>query len=130
MSSWKKVIGLSDEPKLTGSVANRQSRYGTSLPFKEILKVKIKEVESLVQNKLSFSTPEKLLVLIVTSDQKNLYEGIRQHFLSVGFKSFYVSKDQLPEIGENTYLFISWDIINTEEEEECIDSMKQPDVNE
>lgn len=98
---------------LTAEMACRISRYGyatRNYDFSKIVKLKIEEVDTQITNKLQFSNREKLLALLVPEDQIELYNEIKKYYDSNGFKTFYADKTNLPELGENRYLFLSWDI--------------------
>lgn len=95
---------------LTAEKANMMSRFGVNSTFEEIVGKKIKDVQAQILQKLEFSSSEKLLNLLVPEDQKDLYERVRKHFEEKGFKTFYAGKENIEELGNNRYLFLSWDI--------------------
>ena len=95
---------------LTATKANLIARFGIDSNFETIVEKKIKEVDGLIKSKLQFSSQERLLALTVPKDQVDLFERVKKYYMSKGFITFYVGKDRVPELGENNYLFISWDL--------------------
>lgn len=107
----KKLFGFStNNNELTANQACKISRYGKDLDFDKIVELKIKDVNSQIRNKLEFFRHEKILNLLVPKDQTELYDKIKEYYESKGFKVFYADKTNLPELGNNKYLFLSWDI--------------------
>lgn len=105
---FKKLFSIDNE--LTADQACKISKYGKDLDFDRIVKLKIDDINSQIRNKLEFSRYEKMLNLLVPKDQIELYDKLKEHYESKGFKVFYADKTNLPELGENKYLFLSWDI--------------------
>lgn len=90
---------------------NLKSKYGLSATSREeVVKRTIDSIKRQIKNKIEISEEEKLLVLVVSPDKKDLYEEVRKYFEEKEFKTFYASKEQIPELGEREYLFISWDL--------------------
>lgn len=106
---FKKFKDFFRGPVLTGEIANNISKYGYN-SFEEVVKSKARLIEEQIADKIRFSRKEKLLALLVPEDQKELYEKISLIFREKGFKTFYASSEQIKELGNNKYLFISWDI--------------------
>ena len=107
---FRSMFSLCNYKELTAIEANMIARFGTPNEFKDIVKKKIEEIERQIRSKLEFSSCERLLALIVPKDQEDLFEEVKKHYSDKGFKTFYVTKEQVPEFGESKYLFISWDI--------------------
>lgn len=106
----KNLIKPFEREVLTATKANTISKYGVFENFDKIVSSKIREIESQIYNKLEFSNKEKLLALLVLKDQKELFYEIEKHFKEKGFKVFYADKENIKELGDNRYMFISWDI--------------------
>ena len=113
---FKNLFNKTTKKDLTADQACKISKYGycyKDLDFNKIVKLKIEDVNYQIKDKLQFSSKERMLNLIVPKDQVELYDKLKEHFESKGFKAFYADKTNLPELGENRYLFLSWDIIDT-----------------
>lgn len=110
MKIFKNIMKPFEREALTASKANTMSKYGVFENFKKIIASKIKEIESQIYSKLEFSNKEKLLALLVPNDQKELFDEIEKYFKEKGFKVFYADKQNIKELGDNKYMFISWDI--------------------
>ena len=92
-------------------IMNLKSKYGLSATSREeVVKRTIDSIKRQIKNKIEISEEEKLLVLVVSPDKKDLYEEVRKYFEEKEFKTFYAGKEQIPELGEREYLFISWDL--------------------
>lgn len=96
--------------RLTGEKACYISKYGVDYKFDKILNEKILSIECQILDKIKFSRHERLLALLVPIDQVELYKGVEKYFSEKGFKTFYAGKEEIEELGNNKYLFISWDI--------------------
>ena len=105
---FKRLFSTNND--LTADQACKISKYGRNLDFDKIVKLKIEDINSQIRNKLEFSRYEKMLNLLVPKDQIELYDKLKEHYENKGFKVFYADKTNLPELGENKYLFLSWDI--------------------
>lgn len=112
----KKLLGLEDKP-LTAVQANKISRYGIYEPFDRTLSRNIQDIELQIKQKLTQSPDEKLLAMIVPPEKIQLFDAIKENFLERGFKAFYVTKEQIEDLGPYVYLFISWDIAVVDKEE-------------
>ena len=105
---FKRLFSTNND--LTADQACKISKYGRNLDFDKIVKLKIEDINSQIRNKLEFSRYEKMLNLLVPKDQIELYDKLKEHYENKGFKVFYADKTNLPELGENKYLFLSSDI--------------------
>lgn len=95
--------------------ANLMARYGTkSTSFENVVKEEIKKVQNSIYYKLEFRSNERAINFLVPNDQKELFERVREHFNNKGYKTFYIDKKVVKELGNNTYLFISWDLSEEE----------------
>lgn len=101
---------LTKKRELTATQANLMSRFGSYMDFDKIVSKKIDDVQCQIRQKLEFSNKERLLNLLVPEDQKDLYDKVKEHFDKKGFKTFYAGPSEIPELGNNTYLFLSWDL--------------------
>ena len=95
--------------------ANLMSRYGLkATSFESVVKDEIKKIQEIIYSKLEFGSSERIINVLVPGDQKELFERVRQHFCDKGYKSFYIDKSKVKELGNNTFLFISWDLSEEE----------------
>lgn len=97
--------------EFSGELMCLKSKYGTgAYNYEEVLERTFESVKTKIKEKIEFSREERLLVLSVPEDRKDLYEDLRKKFIGLGFKSFYLEKGRIKELGDRTYLVISWDI--------------------
>lgn len=116
--SWfSKLVSVVKRKESTISAvqANLMSRYGLkATSFESVVKDEIKKIQEIIHSKLEFGSSERIINVLVPGDQKELFERVRQHFCDKGYKSFYVDKSRVKELGNNTFLFISWDLSEEE----------------
>lgn len=119
------VLEINRESTLTAEQANIIARYGTrATSFESVVKDEIKKIQASIYDKLSFSSSEKMLNILVPKDKKELYERVKDYFSEAGYKTFYIDRSKVEELGENKYLFISWDLSEEELANKLIEDRK------
>lgn len=90
--------------------ANIISRYGFkgASSFESVVNCEIRKIRESIYYALDYSS-ERMLNVPVPKDKIELFEKVREHFSNAGYKTFYVDKTNVKELGDNKYLFISWD---------------------
>lgn len=117
-SSWINklfsALDLNKNSTLTAEQANIISRYGIkATSFESVVKDEIKRVQDAIYSRLDYGA-EKIINIPVPLDKRELFERVRKHFSEAGYKTFYVDKEKVKELGNNKYLFISWDLSEEE----------------
>lgn len=100
------ALVIDKKPELTGERANNISNNAFNLSVEK----RIKEIKESITFRLKFEYPEKMVTLFVPKGSEDLYEIIKKHFSNLGYKTFYIDKNNTKELKDNKYLFISWDL--------------------
>lgn len=111
LTSIKKILSKTKDDGFNAQLVCLKSKYGLYATSREsVLKTVIESIKRQIKNKIEISEKEKLLVMVVPMDKKDLYEDVRKYFEEKGFKTFYAGGKEIKELGNKEYLFISWDL--------------------
>ena len=100
-----------NKDQFSGPIMCFRSKYGsTAKDYKQILEDRIRLIRTQIISKTEISREERLLVLSIPHEEEKLYEDIKKYFSEKGFITFYADKNNIEELKERRYLFISWDI--------------------
>lgn len=75
--------------------------------IKERSKIRIEEIVSLIEYKVSNSNYENTVIFSIDKDEEEVYDNVTGYFTERGF---IVLKTQFEELGKQNFLIISWAI--------------------
>ena len=107
-----KKIFRREKHLLTAKEANIMSRFKipATLNYGDLLKRKISEIDDVIRDKLVYSDSEKIISIIIPKEQLDLYLDIKKEFTNRGYDCFILTNQNVPNLKENKFLFISWDV--------------------